>query len=131
MASEIVFRNVTWSPRLAAKIKNACGWGWTFINAELVNGISQAWDIDGIGVMITRLENHESGPVLVVVAAQGKNALPVLKKLPDIAKANGALPGSEGIRIHSQRPGMWKYLKRLGNYRRELSLGETVFYGRV
>lgn len=132
MAGEgLTFERVTWSPRLSAGIQKACGIGWPFINAELINGDCEAWKIKDHGLMVTRLEVTEKGPVLVVVAAQGKNALPIIKKLPDIARANGARPGSESIRIHSQRPGMVKLLQKAGNYRHELGNGETVFYGRV
>lgn len=130
MADQIIFERVPWSPRMAAILSNALGQALRDISSEIVAGVSELWSIRGIGHMVTRMEISKAAAVLVVVAAQGRNTMSVLKMLPAIARANGARSGTEGIRIHSRRAGMARLLEPLG-YRQEFGLGESIYHGRV
>ena len=113
---------------MAAATAKALGAGSKAIWSELVLGASECWEIVGHGYAITRLEECEGNRTIVIAAAQGKKGIPVLKKLLEIGKANGA----EKFRIHSRRPGMGRYLKKAGiDFKQELGLGESIFYGRI
>ncbi len=124
----LTFIKRSFCPQVAAATAKALGPGSKAIWSELVAGDSECWEIKGHGYAITRLEEHNGKRTLVIAAAQGKEGIPVLRKLLEIGEANGA----EQFRIHSRRPGMGRYLERAGLiFKQELGLGESVFYGRI
>ena len=128
-AEPLRFRRVTWSPRLAAALHKATAPADRAVNSEIVEGRAECWEIDGHGLIVTRLEvAPDGGRCFVVVAGVGRQGLEVLRRVPAICRANGATTW----RIHSRRPGMARYLARAGlEYEQELGLGESVFHGRV
>jgi len=96
------------------------------IGCQVEQGESECWRVLGRGYIVSRLEVTEQGKELVIVAAQGRNGLPVLDAFERIGKANGA----ESVRIHSERPGMGRYLKSKGYKKIGSGAGLEVIYGR-
>lgn len=121
----LIFTKIAWSDQVAEKLKKALGDDVPIIAEEVKKGVSECWQIEGCGLMVTRLEIDQA-KTLVIVAGQGKNAGAVWDKVPAIAKANGA----NWIRVHSKRPGMVKVLEPRG-YKTEYGLDENVFIRRV
>ena len=128
-AEPLTFKKVTWSPRLAAALHKATAPAGRAVNSEIIDGRAECWEIKGHGLMVTRLEvSPTGGRCFVVVAGVGRQGMEVLRRVPDICRANGA----RSWRIHSRRPGMARYLRRAGlEYEQEMGLGESVFHGRV
>jgi hypothetical protein len=122
----LVFTKIAWSDQVAGKLRKALGEDEPIIAEEVKRGVSECWNIEGCGLMVTRLEIDQDRKTLVIVAGQGKNAGLVWDKVPAIAKANGA----NWIRVHSKRPGMVRILEPRG-YTTEYGLGENVFIKRV
>lgn len=122
----LIFRQLEWTPRLAAAISRAASPDGKAVNSEIVTGRAQAWEIEGRGVMVTRLELHDTGPELVVVAGEGRAAAPVMCTIPAIARANGA----RRIRLHSYRRGMRRWLRQFGQWEEQAGEepGEKVFF---
>ena len=121
----LVFKQVNWSPAVAANLSKATAPDEDHIANEVQSGKAQCWNIKGYGYVVTRLE-LEPVKTLVMVAGQGRGMIDVLTIMPNVAKANGA----KLIRLHSRRAGMVRMLEKL-HFEVEYGLGENIFYKKV
>ena len=121
-AQALTFRKVPWSQRVAKGIARAGGADLNIIGQEVIDNVSEAWEIDGCGFVITRLEQTDFGPELVLVAGEGRGGMQVVPALQRVASRVGAT-----MRIHSERNGMGRYLRPLGFELREVRGKESVY----
>ena len=126
----VKLRRLAWSPRLAAALSKSTFPDGKKVAGEIVSGAAEAWELDGIGHAVTRLEVTEAGNVLVMVATEGRGFYtPEFLNLRDGLAIRIATANDATLRIHSRRPGVGRFLKRYG-YREELGLGESIYHGR-
>lgn len=114
-----------WSEDAAAALAPALGPYAEAVAAEVRGEVCELWNIPGHGYLVTRIEcDPQYRPQeLVLVAASGRDALPVLRWF----RANVARPmGCRWMRVHSRRPGMGRYLQPEG-----FAFDEAIFRAEV
>lgn len=104
-------------PEDAFNLFRGMGMDRDIITAEVENGTSECWELNGYGHMITRVEIHEpSGIKTLVIVATGltqrvqsayRDVFPLIEK---IARDNGFAY----IRAHCDNEPMARYLRSLG-----------------
>lgn len=75
------------------------------IKAELISGISEAWQINNI-TFITRIEKNSTGKELVVVCSQGSG----LAKAAKVLRKAAIAAGCNTARFHTSRPAQQRLL---------------------
>lgn len=95
-----------------------CGEFWEDIKEECKTGEIQIWNVEGHGILFTRLEQHvHLQKELVIVAGEGKNLFAVLEHFKKWCKLENA-----NIRLHSSRPGMLKMMEKC-----DFAISEIVY----
>ncbi len=119
--------DIPWSLMAETKLLQAANGDIEEIKADVMTGKSQLWVVlkrltptkdDEIiyserGYVVTRVEIRDNSTTLVIIAGVGKDS-GALKYFVDIADENGW-----NMRIHSNRPGMGRYLDKYGFSYRE------------
>jgi hypothetical protein len=85
---------------------------------------SHLWEFSGdaVGYMVTRVEKTATGLELVLVAASGENARPVIRWAMNMATQYGF----QSIRTHITRPGLQRIYEAEGWHEKERILEVTV-----
>lgn len=111
-------KKIAWSDPFDSILLPVLGEDLAAIKAEVKRNRSELWEIVDSGYLVTRIEPDLQGKPeeLVFVAAIGRNAKPAFSYFKELAKAAGI----KFLRVHSQRPGMQRWLKELGFYQAEI-----------
>ena len=85
--------------------------------ADQADNRSHLWEFSGEaeGYLVTRVEQTDTGLEMVLVAATGKNARPVIRWAMELARKHGF----ESIRTHITRPGLQRIYEAEGWTERE------------
>lgn len=116
-----------WSPVLAAGLLRAMWPNAKEISSEIITGDCVLFEVVNHGLLVIRLEQDNGRKTLVVVAAQGINAGPVMDAYVQIAKAYQA----DAVRTHTARKGVGRWLEKRGFSVDGKDKGGFVIYGRI
>lgn len=105
-------KKIKWDDSIGLILKPILYDDFDFIKNQVKNGVCELWQIANFGYTITRAElDFYGNPCdFVFVAGVGQNALGVINHF----KAGAKKQGFKAFRIHSKRPGMGRYLKKIG-----------------
>jgi len=106
----VTLYKLAWSDVVESVLRPVLGDDVPVVRGEVERGISELFQVDDRGYLVTRIEDYDSFREFVIVAAVGHGTDAVLPKLIGLAQGNGI----DRIRVHSNRPGMGRLLRGYG-----------------
>lgn len=126
MAEEVAIQRSPWCADARDALAPALLEDLDEIETEVQSGVCELWRVHepGDGWVVTRFEVYPAAPSeLCIVAGAGRGYVDTLPHFVEIARKMGA----GAVRVHTHRPGVCRWLERLGFTERERVYESQIF----
>lgn len=109
-AHRLAITRAPWSDQAARQLADVLGDDLVIVADEVERGLAELWTEPGGGYLVTRVERYLPYAELVLVAGAGRDYLAFVSAFIERARQAGI----DRVRVHTDRPGVRRWLDRLG-----------------